>query len=516
MTEAVHSGASTRSSASGAWWPVAIYCVAVILLFWETASSIVDIWSRSETYMHGYLIVPISVWLVWNKRTALSAMPLRPLLAPQVLLLLGGLAWLLAHLIDVLVVQQFALVGLLIVGVWSLVGNRVAWMIAFPLGFLLLAVPVGEDLVPAMMEFTATSTVALVRASGVPVYREGMYFSLPSGNWSVVYACSGVRYLLASITLGVLYAYLTYRSLLRRSLFILLSIIVPVLANSARAYIIVMLGHLSDMRVATGVDHLLYGWVFFGIVMFILFWLGSYWREDLEPEDDSAEVAAAASAPSSGAVKPVVALLTAVLAVGIWPALAVMMSSSQKPVVDAPLESPVATAGWQKVAPAWQWVPFSRNPDRAAIQFYARDDQRVSLYLFQFLQQEQGSELVAGINLFVSPDDDWRVVSRRSQTVDMGQGEVAVDRLELRLGEETLLVWSWYRIGSHYTANRYEAKLWELVEQITFSDRGSAHIVLGTDTDVRHDAEALLQAFLKAQESAIEAALDARPGDALQ
>ncbi len=48
------------------------------------------------------------------------------------------------------------------------------------------------------------------------------------------------------------------------------------LANTLRAYIIVMLGHFSDMKVATGADHLIYGWVFFGLVMFLLFWIGGF------------------------------------------------------------------------------------------------------------------------------------------------------------------------------------------------------------------------------------------------
>jgi hypothetical protein len=56
--------------------------------------------------------------------------------------------------------------------------------------------------------------------------------------------------------------------------------VVPVIANGLRAYMIVMIGHLSGMALATGVDHLIYGWLFFGLVMFIMFWIGSYWRED--------------------------------------------------------------------------------------------------------------------------------------------------------------------------------------------------------------------------------------------
>ena len=65
------------------------------------------------------------------------------------------------------------------------------------------AVPVGEFLLPVFMEWTADFTVLALRLSGIPVYREGLQFVIPSGNWSVVEACSGIRYLIASLMVGV-------------------------------------------------------------------------------------------------------------------------------------------------------------------------------------------------------------------------------------------------------------------------------------------------------------------------
>ncbi len=131
--------------------------------------------------------------------------------------MLAGLGWLAGHVADIQVVAQFGLVGMVIAAVWASLGNAVTRQLIFPLGFLFFAVPVGEPLVQPMMEFTASFTVELLRLTGIPVYREGLYFSLPSGNWSIVYECRGVRYIIASVTLGVLYAYLAYRSYWRRT-----------------------------------------------------------------------------------------------------------------------------------------------------------------------------------------------------------------------------------------------------------------------------------------------------------
>ena len=59
-----------------------------------------------------------------------------------------------------------------------------------------------------------------------------------------------------------------------------------------RAYAIVMIAHLSGMKLALGVDHFIYGWVFFGILIFLLMWLGAMWNE---PEQEHAP----ASPPTS-------------------------------------------------------------------------------------------------------------------------------------------------------------------------------------------------------------------------
>lgn len=254
-------------------------CLAVLAIYLPTFASMVAIWMVSDTFAHGFLIAPISLWLVWRDRARLAQIPVAPCYPALVLVLGAAALWLIAHLVSVQVVQQIAVVSVLIAALWTLLGTAMVRALMFPLGFLFLAVPMGIGLEPPMMDLTAEYTVWLVRLSGVPVYRENLFFMLPSGNWSVVEACSGVRYLIASFTLGLLYAYLSYRSPWRRGLFVLAAIIVPIVANVLRAYGIVMIGHLSDMQLATGVDHLIYGWVFFGVVMLLLFWIGGFWQE---------------------------------------------------------------------------------------------------------------------------------------------------------------------------------------------------------------------------------------------
>ena len=80
---------------------------------------------------------------------------------------------------------------------------------------------------PRLMDWTADFTVAALRLTGVPVYREGVHFVIPTGQWSVIEACSGIKFLIASVMAGSLYAWLMYRSPGRRIAFIAASIVVP-------------------------------------------------------------------------------------------------------------------------------------------------------------------------------------------------------------------------------------------------------------------------------------------------
>jgi exosortase A len=264
------------------YWLGALWLL-LLALYIDTAASMVEIWSRSQTFAHGFLIPLITLGLLWKARDRLAQIVLKPWWPGLCAVGFLSFCWLLAALASLTSPAQFALVGLAIMGAATVLG-RAFFQAAFPaLIFLGFAPPAGEFLLPVMMEATARVTTWALSISGVPVWREGLYFRIPSGQWSVVEACSGLRYLIASLVAGSLYAELYFSSRFKKCAFILLSAVVPIVANWARAYLIVMLGHLSDNRLAAGADHLVYGWLFFGLVMAALFALGARFREEAQP-----------------------------------------------------------------------------------------------------------------------------------------------------------------------------------------------------------------------------------------
>ncbi len=242
----------------------------------------IKVWMVNETFTHGFLVFPLTFWLIWHQKDQIQLLKSAP--EPRVIGLLVFLlsGWFVSSVVDVQVVQQLCMISIVIATIWIVVGRQVLSSVFFPLFFLYFAVPFGQSFIPPLMEFTANFTVYLVQLSGIPIYRDGLFFTLPSGNWSVVEECSGVRYLIASFTMGCIYAYINYSSLKKRLIFILLALFVPIVGNGLRAYGIVMIGHFSGMELAVGADHLVYGWLFFGVVIFSLFYVGSFWRDPKE------------------------------------------------------------------------------------------------------------------------------------------------------------------------------------------------------------------------------------------
>lgn len=260
----------------------ALLLVSWTLVYQEALLGMEDIWSRSDTFAHGYFMLPISIWLVWRDKTHLLSSFTQSTLLPLPILTGSLFVWLFAFAADINVLGQLSAVVSLIALIWMLIGNKLAWRYKFPLAYLLFAVPMGENLIPMLQEITAWFTVTLLKINGIPVFIDGLYIQIPTGLFEVAVACSGIRYLIASIAVGTLYAYLTYTSTKKQIIFILISILMPIVANGVRAYGIVAIAYYSDMKYATGADHLVYGWLFFGIVIMLMFWVGGFFADNMK------------------------------------------------------------------------------------------------------------------------------------------------------------------------------------------------------------------------------------------
>jgi exosortase A len=468
-----------------------LFTVAWILACYaKTAAGMVEIWTRSETFAHGYVVAPISLWLVWRIRGRLAGFVPRPTYWTLPLMALTGLAWLLGVLGTVNAVSQASLVALLLLAVVTVLGATMARQIAFPLAFLFFAVPFGEFMMPWLMERTADFTIVALRASGIPVYREGLHFVIPSGRWSVVEACSGIRYLLASLMVGTLFAYLNYRAAWRRIVFIGFAALVPIVANWLRAYLIVLLGHLSNNKLAVGVDHLIYGWLFFGAVMLLMFWIGSRWREPA--------VAVREAIPQQPALFPPtasfwwVAAAVALLA-GAWPAAhaALVSRAAATPPVLEPVRGLASATGG--------YVPRFENPAAQLHQRTERDGETFGLYVAYYRNQANERKLVSSDNTLVRNDDRvWQSLGFGSRRVSLDGHPVTVRTGRARSLDGTQIVaWEWYWVDGVLTSSDALAKALIAWSQLRGRGDSAAAVVFYAQEHGGRDANAALDAFMR-------------------
>ncbi|MDN3920451.1 exosortase A [Roseateles violae] len=482
-----------------------VLLLGVLLLYRQTGLAMVEIWYRSETFAHAFVVPPISLWLIWRQRAVLAQLTPRPQAIFLLPMAAAGLLWLVGDLAAVNAATQFAFTAMLVLTVPAALGWAVARSIAFPLLFLFFAVPFGEFLMPLLMETTADFTVAALRLSGIPVYREGLQFIIPSGNWSVVEACSGIRYLMASVMVGCLFAYLNYRSTKRRWIFVGIATVLPLVANWLRAYMIVMLGHLSSNQLAVGADHLIYGWVFFGIIMLALFMIGARWAEPDAPP------------PAPPAIPPAAAITRRGAAV--WVALGLLIAAplatsraldAQAPGQPLSLAAPdFAARGWPAAeAPPARYRPAFEFPAAELQTAYSSGDAgaAVGLYIGYYRQQGYRSKLVSSNNVLLRSND------RHWAQVDGGvvEGTVGETAARLRTAEllgssrsleaidgQRLRVWQLYWVDGRLTSADWQAKLYGVLGRLLGRGDDAAVVVVYADKGQAGEGDALLRRFLQ-------------------
>ena len=471
--------------------------VLVTVLFRDTALSIIHVWNSSETFAHGYIIVPISAWLIWGKRRELQKQPIKPYWPALLLILLCGAAWFVADLADVQVVRQYAYVAMLPVLVLAITGVAIARVIMFPLLFLLFAVPFGEIFIAPLVAFTAEFTVRAVELTGIPILRDGANFSLPSGSWSVLDACSGVRYLIASVTLGALYAYLMYRSWQRRIIFIVISAVVPIIANGIRAYMIVMIGHLSSMQLAAGVDHVIYGWLFFGLVMLIMYWVGSRWREDIDPAAGTTAAYAMHRPVTHAGLAALASVFCAVLfSAAIWPALAAQLQANSRQRQDLDLSTFHST--WAPAPQFSAWSPDFSPPNTALRKTLASAGRAAQITILYYQNRPRGKGMISSENrLLPNEHAEWLSGPTSIQTLFIADTKIKIRQATLKNQREQLLTWQLNWIGGIYVENNYIAKLLQAKNKLVTGSDDGAVIFLSTPViDTVDAASAVLRSLL--------------------
>lgn len=431
----------------------ALSCVLYLLQFFSSWQDMIRVWNTSATYNHCYLIVPISLWYIWQNKHQSAPIPesLSSLwrYLPVAVVLLALLLWLFGYAADLALLMHTGTVLTLMAFVALLLGSTASWQHRFAIGYLVFLVPFGEELSPFLQNITADFTVAMLQLTDIPVYRDGLFLNTPVGLFEVAEACSGLRFLIASLAISVLFAELTYQGFWKKLTFVVFMMLVSVLANGVRAFMLVYIGEKSNMALGFGADHYLYGWLFFGAVLLAGFWFGARFADPRE------ELSGDAKPRQLTATFPQLAALALLLICTLYTAQLDIQNAPEQPaIISLPDAETIDSSPWG--------IDFKYSYHK----LYAKDNQGVEYFSAAYANRQQPGELIGWNNQLFNPQL-WQVQQRNKLN------GYAVLSLKNRK-DEYLTVLYWYQVSQTKTGSDLTAKLHQAVQFLADDSSGAS------------------------------------------
>jgi len=482
------------------WFPVlsstAGACLVFGIVFWPEINGALRVWSESSAYNHCYLVLPMAALLLWKRRAVFGKLRPQPARWAVLLLIPLAVAWLVAALLTIREAEQLTVVALFEVLLLAVIGWQGFRALLAPALFLFFLVPFGAFLVPLLQRVTAIFAITGLELLGIPVFADGMTIQIPEGYFEIAEACAGLRFLIASLVFGCFFATIVYRSAVRRTIFIMLSMAVPVIANGLRALGLILLAHLEGSAAAVSADHILYGWLFFSMVTLFLIAVGASFAERREEVSTPTLLSRNVGFPSPGA--PIVRTMTVgLLIVIICPAfLLVIEQSGGAAGVESDVWSPRSDSDWVLTPDAsTDWQPRAYQASRQATQIYHRGDAVVAEFVALYPLPARSSPLTASGIRVVDPDD-WQIDGAGSGKASIaGNTTITINTMEVSREGRRRVIWWFYVVDGHATGSRLEAKLLQARTALERRSHLGALVAISTDTDEFARGSATLSRF---------------------
>ncbi|TPG43109.1 exosortase A [Sphingomonas koreensis] len=468
-----------------------IVALALLALFRDDVATLADLWWTSTTFGHCLFIGPVIAWLVWQRRGDISQLQPVAWWPGLAIVVSGGSVWLVGAAASVDLFRQLGLIVMLQGAVVTILGPTIARALLFPMAYAFFLVPFGESMEGPLQTVTVTMIMPMLHAVGVPATVDGVLITIPNGYFEVAEACSGAKFEIAMIAFGTLVANVCFVSWRRRAAFIAMALVVPILANALRAFGTIYAAHLTSVAQATGYDHIVYGWIFFGLVMAAVLAIGWRWF-DRDPLAPWVDVAALQELPRARIAVWAAALLTLATA-GIFPmwAQAVIFREDVLPDhIDLP-----SVPGWTRAPLSTRapWTPYYPGADRFLVGRYAdADGDAVDLSLAVFAGQQQGREIVTFGTGVLRQNDVWVRVEDVAPIAGGSAMRITAP------GDVERIVATWYRIGNVLTASPNIVKLETLKAKLLGGPQRAVAIHLSAEVTPGRDPRAAIERFLSA------------------
>ncbi len=447
---------------------------AILWLFHADAVAMVTLWWTASTYQHCLFILPIVAWLIVQRRAGVALVEPAGWPPALALVLAAALIWLVGQASGIALLRQAGLVLMVQASVIVVLGPAVARAIAFPLFYLIFLVPFGDEIVGPMQTLTARMTMTLLGLTGIAAHLDGVFITTNAGWFEVAEACAGVKFLVAMLAYGALVANVCFKSTARRAIFMVVAVVLPILANGVRAWATIFAASLTSADAASGFDHIVYGWIFFGLVMALLVGGASPFFDSPARTSWVGRVPLVAWAPRA-AVVAVAPLAVAVAALPVvWDAV---VSPLGRVTLINSLAPPVVP-GWTPAAEATAtpWLPHFDGADRRIMVHYVNAaGHRVDLALVLYGWQGPGREIAGAGQGAATAEGPWRWAADLPPV----RGGMAQRLLGPRAAAREAVTFR--QVGGHAVTSRAAAKLAALTARLTGADQSAAALIVSAE-----------------------------------
>jgi EpsI family protein len=478
-----------------------ILAAAVLLVYSPVLTWLFQIWSQDKEYSHGFLVPLISGYLVWSRRECLARLVPRPRPVWGALVMLGSAALLVAGRAGGIALAEAISLLLMIPGLVLLIwGWEHLKALALPLAYLQFMVPWMEELLsrlhPASQLLSADIAVWLLQVMGITALQDGTYIHLPNVTLLVAQECSGVKFLMSIVAIGIPLVYFTQRTWWRGAAVILAGASLAMVVNGARVAMAAVMARYYGTSLLHGPAHIFQGWLVAQagiVILFVLNWavckLPS--REPGKLHERWSLIPAATGAAAGATRWPVVCALGFLIALGTH----VHAFAAPRPVPPQTAlgQMPYAFGDWFGMGSEWikgeQYFP---GVDAQLVRTYrGPSGTPIHLYVGYFQFQRQDKSLV---NFHASAlREDVREIA-----AELGPGgPPRVSRSTATIGGVRYVILSWYRLASGDVTGRLEAKSRQVLDALLHGQNNGAVILVampldGKDQPIEPDTKALV------------------------
>ncbi|MCA0911877.1 exosortase A [Marinobacter nauticus] len=497
------------SALSGFKPSVWIYLTFFLLLFLPEWIEFFELWYSGTIYAHGFLVLAASGYLLFQVRDSLASLESRPSKLGFAALFFFCAVMLVAKAADIKTIRLLCLPFLIGSWGWAIWGARFLKLAGIPVGLLIFASPIWDDMSPIFQAITVFVNGLLLDAVGIPADIHELYITIPAGTFFVAGGCSGVRYLMVGLFLAPFYGFLYFPGYRRTIALIGIAALLSMLANWVRVFGIIVIGHVTDMQSSIIEDHEAFGWLTFLVFCLIpLFFIA----RSLEPRNNNptplermAATIRDSKEQSSGKTTGRRAVIFASFVVFLVPVIFYSQTSLfEDQNEDWSPTLPVAAEDWRgPLRFANIWSPSFVNADISLAGTYVSDQlKRVQLQVEAYRQQAQGKELVYYRNRLFD-DEKWSLINQHTVSVPVPNGfgvtQVAESTLLNLNTNQTILVWSWYRVGEFSSPSRVKIKIFGGLRGLSGMSDGS-FVALAAECDHQGnqcaDARSAFEEFL--------------------